>query len=839
MLIMTQEFDIIGMTCASCQHNIQKTVSKLKGVQAVNVNLVTNSMVVESDAKLSAGQIIKAVQKIGYDAKQRGTTTTTAQSTDDRADLARQALHTQKINLIISVVLLLPLLYIAMGPMMGLPTLPILAGMSNALIATLTQFFLTAVILIINKHFFGRGLKALWRRVPNMDSLVAVGAGAAFVYGILAIFVMAYGLGHGDMALVHQYQHALYFESAATIVTLVSLGKYFEHKAKLKTSNEINKLLKLAPKTCTVMRDGQPQEILVSDLVVGDEILIKPGEVVPVDGVIVSGNGLLDQSAITGESIPVTKTVGDSVISATINQNGTFVFRANKVGKDTTLAQIVALVEKANNSKAPIAKIADRVSGVFVPVVIGIALLTLIIWWAATRDFATAFNFAISVLVISCPCALGLATPLAIMVATGKAAEHGILVKDAENLENLGKIDTVVLDKTGTITTGTLTVTDVVPLQAGLTAAELLKICASVERYSNHPLAKAIVAHTATNDYYPVEDFTETAGKGTKGTVRGATVLIGNQKLVSANLTKAAERQVTDLTQELAAAGKTCLICLADKELLGVIALADKIREDSVHAVKQLQAMGLQVIMLTGDNQTTAAAFGAQVGIDQVIANVLPEQKYAQIEHLKQQGHRVLMVGDGINDSPALKAAHIGVAIGSGTDIAMESAGVVLIKNSLKDLVTIINLSKRTTTNIKLSLFWAFFYNTLGIPLAAGVFYPWLHVSLNPMIASLAMSLSSLCVVLNALTLRWFRANGKIKQGNQQKELTMQKVILIEGMSCDHCRAKVAEALQAIKGVTAVNVDLSTKQATITMTKEIKDKVFVKTVEKLGYTVKL
>lgn len=834
---MTREFDIFGMTCASCQQNIQKTISKIKGVQAVTVNLVSNTMVVESDDKVSANEIIKKVVSIGYNATERGTQTSTA--TDDNHEItANHELKRQKINLIISVILLLPLLYIAMGPMIGLPNLPILDGTANALMATFAQCLLTAVILIINKHFFQRGLKALVKRVPNMDSLVALGAGAAFVYGVIVIFIMAYGFGHGDLALVHQYHHALYFEGAATIVTLVSLGKYFENKAKVKTSSEISKLMKLAPKTCTVMRNGVPQSIAVSELIVGDEILIKPGEVVPVDGEIVSGNGLLDQSAITGESVPVSKTVGENVISATINQNGTFTFRATKVGKDTTLAQIIALVEKASNSKAPIAKIADRVSGVFVPVVITIALLTLLVWSLVSRDFAQAFNFAISVLVISCPCALGLATPLAIMVATGKAAEYGILIKDAENLENLGRIDTVVLDKTGTITTGTLTVTDVVPLQAGLSANELIKICASVERFSNHPLAKAIVTH-APQQYYQIQNFTEMAGKGTQATLHGKTILIGNPKLVNASLTKAAQAKVQTLTQDLAQAGKTPLICLADHDLLGVIALADTIRENSVAAVKKLQDMGLTVIMLTGDNQITAQAFGKQVGITQVVANVLPEQKYAQIELLKQQGHRVLMVGDGINDSPALKAAHIGVAIGSGTDIAMQSAGVVLIKNSLHDLVTIINLSKRTIANIKLSLFWAFFYNTLGIPLAAGVFYPLLHTGLNPMIASLAMSLSSLCVVLNALTLRCFKSNGKVSKSKHRKEITMQKVIKIEGMSCEHCRAKVTQALEAIKGVTAVNVDLAAKQAVITMTKEIKDKVFIKTVEKLGYTVSL
>ena len=614
----------------------------------------------------------------------------------------------------------------------------------------LTQFVLTTAILIINCHFFVRGTKALLKGVPNMDTLVALGSGAAYIYGIVVIALLIF---------TNPTMHALYFEGSATIVTLVSLGKYFEHRAKIKTSSAINKLMQLAPQTCTVMKNGQPQTVAVSDLNLGDIILIRPGDVVPVDAEIIDGNGLLNQAAITGESLPVAKTVGDTVISATTNQDGTFTCRATKVGADTTLSQIVSLVEKASNSQAPIAKIADRVSGIFVPVVLVIAVITLVTWWCVGHDFATAFNFAISVLVISCPCALGLATPLAIMVATGKAAEHGILIKDAENLENLSHINTIVLDKTGTITTGELTVTAVRPLKPNLSTINLLQFCASIERYSQHPLAKAIVAHfdQQHGEYLTVRNFTETPGQGAKAQIGGRNLYLGNAKFVAPYLHNADKTTADAMTQEYAAQGQTPILCATDDKLLGVIALADTLRPDSVAAIKKLRAMGLDVIMLTGDNTATAAAFARSVGISKIIANVLPAEKYQHVENLKAKGRRVLMVGDGINDSPALKAAHIGVAIGSGTDIAMDAAGMVLIKNSLNDLVTALQLGRRTITNIKVSLFWAFFYNALCIPLAAGVLYPWLHLALNPMFASLAMSLSSLCVVANALTLRGFK----------------------------------------------------------------------------------
>ena len=618
--------------------------------------------------------------------------------------------------------------------------------MQHLLLFGIIQLVATTVILILNYQFFTRGFKALFKLMPNMDTLVAIGAGAAYVYGIIVIILIATG---------QHIMHALYFESAATIVALVSLGKYFEHRAKVRTSNALNKLMQLAPQTCTVIKDGAPRTIAVSELALNDIILIKPGDVVPVDGIIVNGNGLLNQAAITGESLPVTKTVGDTVISATHNENGTFTFRATKVGKDTTLAQIINLVNQASNSRAPIARLADKVSGVFVPIVIGIAVLTLGIWWLVNRDFAMAFNFGISVLVISCPCALGLATPLAVMIATGKAATNGILIKNATYLENLHKIDTVVLDKTGTITSGDFRVTDIRPLQANLSQANLLQFYASIERYSGHPLAKAIVAaYSDENAYLEVQNFREVPGQGTQANLGSRPIYLGNVKFIAPYLHQADRQKATAIAEQYALEGKTSIICATNDKLLGVIALADTVRDDSVHAVQALKQMGLHVIMLTGDNQTTANAFAKSVGIDQVIANVLPTEKYQHVAALQKAGHRVLMVGDGINDSPALKAADIGVAIGSGTDIAVEAAGVVLIKNSLADLVTAIKLSHRTMRNIKLGLFWAFIYNVLGIPLAAGVLYPVAGLMLDPMIAAGAMSLSSICVVINALTLQ-------------------------------------------------------------------------------------
>ncbi len=608
------------------------------------------------------------------------------------------------------------------------------------------QLCITSIILILNYQFFTRGYQALFKFVPNMDTLVALSTSATYIYGIVVIILIILG---------QHINHNLYFESAATIITLVSLGKYFESRAKVRTSKALEQLIQLAPKNCTIIKNGRPQNIAIDALSLNDIILIKPGDIIPVDGVIINGTGLLNQATITGESLPVTKKVGDTVIAATTNENGTFTFQATRVGKDTTLSQIIQIVNQASNSKAPIARLADKVSGIFVPIVISIALITLIIWLLISRDFSLAFNFSISVLVISCPCALGLATPLAIMIATGKGATAGILFKDATHLENLNRIDTVILDKTGTITNGTFKITDILSLQANLNQINLLQFYASIERYSEHPLAKAIVtAYGNKRVYLDINHFRETPGQGIQANLGNRPIYLGNAKFIAPYLHQTDRQKAIELTEQYAQEGKTTILCATTDKLLGAVALADTIRPDSINAIQCLKKMGLHVIMLTGDNQTTATAFAKKVGINQVIANVLPTEKYQIITALQKNGHHILMVGDGINDSPALKIANIGVAIGSGTDIAIETADIVLIKNSLTDLVTAIKLSHRTVRNIKRGLFWAFIYNLLGIPLAAGILYPFLHLTLNPMIAASAMSLSSICVVINALTLQ-------------------------------------------------------------------------------------
>ena len=727
---MYREFKITGMACASCQSNIQKVVSKMAGVHKVNVNLVSSTMTLECDKDVTAKSIIDQVTSIGYGA--------TEYNNQNPVFKAKQHQVSEGfIRLIISLLLWLPLMIFAMTTM---------HDSKHFLLFGIIQLIFTTIILFLNYQFFTRGLKAAFRLMPNMDTLVALGAGAAYLYGIVIIILSATG---------HTFTHAFYFESAATVVTLVSLGKFFELRAKVRTSDAISKLVQLAPQTCTVIRQGKAETVAVENLIVDDVILIKTGDVVPVDGIIINGTGLINQSAITGESLPVTKSIGDSVISATHNENGTFTYRATKVGKDTTLSKIVNLVERAGNSKAPIARLADKISGIFVPVVLGLALLTLIIWSIVSHNFATAFNFSISVLVISCPCALGLATPLAVMIATGKAARAGILIKNATYLENLNKIDTVILDKTGTVTNGEFKVTDIQPLQTNLSQTNLLQIYASVERYSAHPLAKAITAAYGNEKaLLEINHFQEIAGKGIQANLGSRPIYLGNAKFIAPYLHQADRQKAEHLTKQYALAGKTTIFCATNDKLLGVIALADTVRDDSALSIQQLKAMGLHVIMLTGDNTIAATAYGEKLGIDQVIANVLPTDKYRLVAKLQKEGHRVLMVGDGINDSPALKAADIGVAIGSGTDIAIETAGIVLIKNSLADLITALKLSRRTMRNIKLGLFWAFFYNILGIPLAAGALYPIFHIALNPMVAAAAMSLSSVCVVVNALTLQ-------------------------------------------------------------------------------------
>lgn len=864
----TEKYTVTGMTCAACQANVTRCVQKLEGVEDVNVSLLANQMTVTYDeAQLEPNEIISAVQKIGYGAalpEQAGAKDNSFRSEwQARKDRAEENRKSMKRRLVSSIVLLIPLMYIAMGPMMYLPVPSIFVGMDNALISALTQLLITIPILFINRHFFQNGLKSLFHRAPNMDSLVAIGSGASLVYGIFAMFRMAYGFGHGDMAVVHEYAHALYFESAAMILTLVTVGKYLEAKSKSKTSDALGKLVDLAPKNAVVIRGGVEQTIPAEQVIAGDIVVIRPGEGIPVDGVVTEGHGYVDQAAITGESIPVEKNPGDPVISATINKNGTFRFQASKVGEDTTLSQIIRLVDEAGNSKAPIARLADKVSGVFVPTVIGIAIVTAIVWLLMGQNFEFALSNAISVLVISCPCALGLATPVAIMVGTGKAAEMGILIKSAESLENLHAVDTIVLDKTGTITSGHPSVTDVVVIDSHITEQTLLEEAAAVETGSEHPLAQAIVeyAKQVGISIPKAETFEAQAGRGVKATVRGHAYLAGNTAFMEESHLLAADvraQKVRDAVKKLAEEGKTPLLFARDGTIVGIFAVADTIRASSRAAIQQFSKMGLHVVMLTGDNRVTAEAIRRELGIEKAISDVLPTEKEANIRALQEQGHKVAMVGDGINDAPALTRADIGIAIGAGTDIAIESADVVLMKDSLEDVATAIDLSRAVVRNIHMNLFWAFFYNILGIPVAAGVLFPAFGLRLSPMIGSAAMSLSSVCVVTNALRLRFFKQKGKeqhsaedlaalpeiketpvpAEQGpvEQKGTILMKKVLIVDGMMCAHCQMHVQKALEGVDGVQEAVVDLEKKQATVSLSKEVSDQVLMDAVQEAGYT---
>ena len=872
----TEKYNVTGMTCAACQANVTRCVSKLEGVEDVNVSLLANQMTVSYDeTKLQPDTIVQAVEKIGYGASSLEQQPAALEKGGFRSEwMARQdqAIAHQKEmkqRLVFSIVLLVPLMYIAMGPMMGLPAPWFFVGEENSLISALAQLLLTIPVLFINRHFFQTGFKALLHRAPNMDSLVAIGSGASLVYGLFAMFRLAFGFGHGDMEVIHQYAHALYFESSAMILTLVTVGKYLEAKSKSKTGDALGKLVDLAPKTAVVLRGDTEQTIPAEQVAAGDIVVIRPGEGIPVDGVVTQGHGYVDQAAITGESIPVEKNPGDTVISATINKNGTFQFRASKVGEDTTLSQIIRLVDEASNSKAPIARLADKVSGVFVPVVIGIALVTAIVWLVAGMGFEFALSNAISVLVISCPCALGLATPVAIMVGTGKAAEMGILIKSAESLENLHNVDTVVLDKTGTITCGHPAVTDILVLDHALTEREFLAEAAGVERGSEHPLAQAVVeAAKGTGLALPAADFFEAvAGRGVRAKVHGQVYLAGNLAFFKENhlpATPEEQRIAEDAVERFAQQGKTPLLFAREGALLGVIAVADTVRETSRAAIQRFNQMGLHVVMLTGDNQVTAEAIRKELGIEKAVSDVLPTEKEAHIRQLQEQGHKVAMVGDGINDAPALTRADIGIAIGAGTDIAIESADVVLMKDSLDDVATAIDLSRAVVRNIHMNLFWAFFYNVLGIPLAAGALFPAFQLRLSPMIGSAAMSLSSVCVVTNALRLRFFRRKGPalvpestpageasykdqtnptepvedapLASEMQKGSCTMKKVLIVEGMMCAHCQAHVQKALAEVEGVTEAVVDLDSKQATVTLEKDVADQTLMDAVTEAGYT---
>lgn len=758
-----EKFSLTGMSCASCQANITRAVSKLAGVEAVEVSLLAQEMSVTYDEReADTAKICATVAKLGYGIKplaspaaaEGGDFRSQWQDRQERAAGEKRALGRR---LVASLLLLLPLMYLAMGPMVGLPLPSLFQGPEKAFILALSQFLITLVIVVINRRFYLSGAKALWRKSPNMDTLVALGSGAALLYGVFVLYALAYY----DTAAAGHYAHQLYFESCAMILTLVTVGKYMEARSKAKTSDALTKLVNLAPKTAIVLRQGKEVTISAQEVRAGDIVVIKPGASIPVDGVIVAGHSYVDQSAITGESIPVAKNVGDEVISATINKSGAFRFRAAKVGNDTTLAQIIRLVDEAGNSKAPIARLADKVSGIFVPVVLGVAILTAIVWLAVGQSFEFAFSLAIAVLVISCPCALGLATPVAIMVGAGKAAECGILLKSAASLEQLQAVTAIALDKTGTITQGQPQVTEIISLTPDLGEEELLTLAAGVEGDSEHPLSQAVREQAqAQGITAPLAlDFQAHSGRGVSGTIQGQRCLAGNGAFLAeqgvVNVAAAVERG-----EALAAQGKTPLLLARDNKAVGLIAVADPIRPASRQAIGAFQDWGLRVALLTGDNPLTAQALQEELRLDEVAAGILPAEKEAWIRQSQAQGHKVAMVGDGVNDAPALARADIGIAIGAGTDIAIDSADVVLLKNSLADVVTAMELSHAVVRNIRQNLFWAFIYNILGIPLAAGVLWPLWGITLSPMLAAAAMSLSSLCVVTNALRLRFFRPQG-------------------------------------------------------------------------------
>lgn len=864
---MNEKFNVTGMSCSACSSHVQKSVSKVAGVNKADVNLLTNSMVVDYDENTTnADAIIQAVKKAGYGATRANKENTASKNQQSPADIANENAKQMKKRLIFSIAFWIPLMYVSMGHMvymwlgidMPYITKNFLHGSSNAITFAFTQFLLLLPIVAANKKYFTNGFKTLKNLSPNMDCLIAVGAGAAIVYGIFAIYRIGYGYGHGNMELVTKYMHDLYFESAGTILTLITIGKYLESRSKGKTSEAITKLMNLAPKTVTVIRDGVEKNIDVSDVVVGDIYIIKSGEAVGVDGVVIEGEASFDEAAITGESMPVAKKKGDNIVSASINKGGFVKAKAVKVGDDTTIAQIIKLVEAASSSKAPIAKMADKIAGVFVPCVMAIALITGIVWLIAGAGTEFALSNAIAVLVISCPCALGLATPVAIMVGTGKGAENGILIKTGEALEAAHLIDTVVLDKTGTITKGQPQVTQVIPYN--IEEKKLLEIAVSLEKASEHPLAEAVIKKCDSENISAkaVKDFKAIFGMGISGVLDGTTYYAGNMKLMESSGI-IFDENISNKIDELSKKGNTPLIFADSNRVIGIISVADVVKPTSAKAISEFKKYGIHVIMLTGDNQVTAEAIRKEVGIDEVIAGVLPTQKEAKISQLKSEGKKVAMIGDGVNDAPALMSADVGIAIGAGTDIAIESADVVLVKNDLMDAVGVIKLSKAVIRNIKENLFWAFFYNSIGIPLAAGVLYPIWGIKLNPMFGAAAMSLSSVCVVCNALRLKRLKLNKgenysenpnnnildkqkNISSSNKERKDNMSengivKTISIEGMMCSHCTGTVEKALNAVDGVNNVTVSLENKNAVVTVDDTVTDKQLKEVVTNAGYKV--
>lgn len=832
---MKKRFDVSGMSCSACQANVTRAVEKL-GVNEVNVNLISQSMSVDYNPDMISDEdIITAVEKIGYGARLKSDENKIITKSSEDKELAKDEDNT-KFRLKISFLFLIPLMYVSMGPMFGLALPYYLIGYKGSLLNAIVQFLLTLPVLIVNRKFFINGFKGLINRAYNMDTLIALGSSSAFIYGLFAILRIAYGFSFGDEEIIHQYMHNLYFESSAMILTLITLGKYFEARSKGQTKASLEHLINLAPKQATIIKDNEEIVVSVDQIKKGDVVLIKPGDSIPVDGKIIEGSSLVDESAITGESIPIAKNINDRVISATINKQGSFKFIATEVGDDTTLSQIINLVNEANETKAPIARIADKIAAIFVPTVIIISIITFIIWKILGYNFEFALNMMISVLVISCPCALGLATPMAIMVATGKSAELGLLFKNAEALENLHKVDSILLDKTGTITNGKPIVTDIDTI---LNEDEFIKIAASIENSSEHPLSNAIVLYAKDNDIdlEKVDEFSAISGKGIIGKLNSTTYYGGNEKLMLDNDIDISSYK--NLAEKYSYDGKTAMYFSDNKKVLGIIAVMDTPKSTSKLAIEELKKLSYEVIMLTGDNEKTAEAIRKKLSIDKKIAEVLPKDKDKVVKNLQDMGKKVAMVGDGINDAPALARSDIGIAIENGTDVAIDSADIVLMRNSLLDIVNSINLSKETIKIIKENLFWAFFYNVILIPVASGLFYPALGIKLNPMFAAFAMSMSSIFVCLNSLRLRSFKEKleENIKGEKSMKE-NKKLIVNVYGMSCEHCKANVEKALNSLDFVEKAEVDLKNKVAEVTYSDLANEEAIENAIKDAGYEFK-
>ena len=860
---MRETFDIQGMTCAACSARVQRAASDVPGVTEANVNLLKNSMELDFDGTdATAAAVVAAIEDAGYGALRRNAAGRGGASASAPApgELARKAADERLRQLVVSLAFCVPLFYVAMGPMFGWPEVPGLDGMDNMMAAALTQLLLCVPILLVNRHYFVTGFKTLWHRAPNMDSLIALGSAASFAYSVVSLYRMAWALGAMDMTAAHDAMHGLYLDSAGMILALIDLGKYFEARAKGKTTDAIAALMDLAPKTATVVRDGVEVSVPTEDVRAGERVIVRAGESVPVDGVVLEGTASIDESAITGEAVPVEKDAGDRVTAATVSDRGWIAVEATAVGEDTTLAGIIRLVDEATSSKAPIERMADKIAGVFVPVVMAIAAVAFVAWMAISGDFATALNHAISILVISCPCALGLATPTAIMVGTGRGAANGVLIKSAEALETACSVDYVVLDKTGTVTAGKPRVTDV-KLAAGVTEADLVRVACALERKSEHPLAEAVCAyadktHPGVDAGARVEGFEQVAGGGLAGAVDGRRVLAGNLRLM--------EKSGVDLgglaqrADALAAEAKTPLFFAADGRAIGLVAVADPVKPTSAEAISRLRALGAKTLLLTGDARLTAEAVARKVGVDEVMAGVLPSQKELRVRELQRAGHRVAMVGDGINDAPALARADVGIAIGAGTDVAIGSADVVLMRSDPADVALAMELSRATMRNIRQNLFWALFYNSICIPVAAGVLVPW-GITLNPMIGAAAMGFSSVFVVGNALRLRTWKPSERrqheatpaaapavtvteteAEAGTEaakatEGRTTMEKKLNVEGMMCQHCVAHVKGALEGVDGVTEAVVDLEAGTAVAKCAGDVADEALVAAVKQAGY----